>query len=71
MKLKELRLSAGKTVKDVAQKLNVTQRAISHYEYGSRRINIEQVLILAKLFDCSAEEVIEAQINSLKNPKGS
>lgn len=64
--LKELRLQAKKTCADVAQALGVTSQAITNYESGIRRINIEQVLILAKIFDVSAEEVIQAQLNSCK-----
>lgn len=64
--LKELRLQAKKNCADVAQALGVTSQAITNYESGIRRINIEQVLILAKIFDVSAEEVIQAQLNSCK-----
>ena len=69
MLLNELRQNAGYTVAAVAKELNVTLRAVFNYEHGLRRINIEQVLILAKLYDCSAEEIIEAQLNTLKNLK--
>lgn len=62
MTLKELRLSAGKSRKETAQHLNVTLTAVSNYESGIRKINIEQALKLAELFDVSVEEVIRAQI---------
>ena len=64
MTLKTLRQQSGKTVKEVAEKLCVTSRAVSRYEQGIRKISLDQVLILAELYDCTAEEVIKAQLNS-------
>ena len=62
--LKELRLQAKKTCAEVAQALGLTAQAITNYESGIRRINIEQVLTLAELYDVSEKEVIHAQLNS-------
>lgn len=62
--LKELRKQSGKRCGEVAQELGVTYQALCNYEAGIRRIGLEQVLILAKLYDCTAEDVIEAQLNS-------
>ena len=62
--LRELRERAGRSIADVAAALGVTQKAISNYECGIRSINIEQVLILAELFEEPAEEIIKAQLNS-------
>lgn len=72
--LRDLRESVKKTCAEVAQALGVTANAISNYECGIRRISLEQILILAKLYDVSAEEVIQAQLNScrcaqLNNPQ--
>lgn len=71
MTLRDLRIQSGKSVAEVATALNVTLRAVFNYEYGIRRISLEQVLILATLYDVSEKEVIEAQLNSQKNPKDS
>ncbi len=65
MTLKELRQQSGKTAKEVADKLGVSQRAMSHYECGTREIKLRHVLILAELYDCTEREVIEAQLNSI------
>ena len=62
--LRDLRLQSKKTCAEVAQALGVSPQAISNYESGIRHINIEQVLILAELFDTSEKEVILAQLNS-------
>ena len=63
MTLKTLRQQSGKTVKEVAEKLKVTSSAVFNYEAGLRSISIEQVLVLSELFDCTAEEVINAQLS--------
>ena len=63
-KLKDLRLQANKSVLEVANALSIANSSYYNYEQGIRRISLEQVLILAKLYDVSAEEVIEAQLNS-------
>ena len=65
MTLKELRRQSGKTAKEVADKLGVTERAVYNYESGTREIRLQHVLILAELYDCTEREVIEAQLNSI------
>lgn len=62
--LRTLRKQAKKTAAEVATVLGVVERAYYRYEKGTRRISLEQVLLLAKLYDCSAEEIILAQLNS-------
>ena len=62
--LRTLRKQAKKTATEVATVLGVTENAVYNYEKGYRRISLEQVLLLAKLYDVTAEEVIEAQLNS-------
>ena len=64
--LKDLRTQNKKTCVEVAQALGVTIQTLYRYEQGTRRISLEQVLILAQLYDVSAEEVIQAQLNSVK-----
>lgn len=64
MTLKQLRLSAGKSVKEVAEKLCVKISTYYNYEQGVRQINIRQVLLLSELFEEPAEEIIKAQLNS-------
>ena len=65
MTLKELRQQSGKTAKEAADKLGVSKSAMSHYECGTRKIDLEHVLILAELYDCTEREVIEAQLKSI------
>lgn len=65
MTLRELRKTAGLTAAAVAEKLGVTYNAVSNYEQGKRTINIQQALKLAKLYDVSTEEIIQAQLASI------
>ncbi len=67
MTLKELRVSAGKSCAEAAKELNVTVSAYSHYEQGSRRLNVEQILPLSKLYDVEAVEIVDAAIRTLNN----
>ena len=67
--LRDLREQSGKTVTMITSELNVAVSTYYNYEQGIRRINIDQVLILAKLYDCSAEEIIKAQLNSCQNAR--
>lgn len=66
MTLRELRQLSGKNVKDVASVLKITSQALSNYESGIRRIDIEKVLTLSELYEVSEGEIIRAQLNSLR-----
>lgn len=67
MTLKELREENNKSRAEVATALSVTVSALGHYEQGRRRIKLEDVLTLSKLYDCTAEEIIKAQLSSCQN----
>ena len=65
--LRELREQNKNTAAEDAEVLGVSKWSVFKYESGEREINIKQVLILAQLFDVSAEEIIKAQLNSCQN----
>ena len=62
--LRNLRMSSKKTCAEVAQALGVAVSSYYNYEQGTRSINLEQVLVLAELYDVSEKEIINAQLNS-------
>lgn len=64
MTLRELREQSGKSRAEVAKALGVAVRTLAHYENGTRWLKPEQILVLSRIFDDSAEEVITAQLNS-------
>lgn len=69
MTLRELRLQSKKNAAEVAAVLGVTRNAVSNYEQGIRQIDVRQVLALAELYDVTEREVIEAQIESVRERK--
>lgn len=62
--LRDLRRASKKTAAEVAEALGITIQAVYNYERGIRLIDIYSIIPLARLFDVTAEEIIEAQINS-------
>lgn len=65
-KIKNLRLSYGMSQKYVANYLNISQQAYGHYENFDRQPDIDTIFKLAKLFNVSLNELIEAD-GSLNN----
>lgn len=62
--LRELREQNDLTRADVAKALGVSVSAFSNYENGNRKISIEQVLVLAKIYGENSDAIIHAQLNS-------
>ena len=58
-KLKELRMAAGWTQAQLAEKANISQRAVSHWEQGLREPSWSNVLALADALGVSIEEFRE------------
>ena len=57
-RLKELRLERNMTQEDIAKKLNMSKMAVSHWEKGNSEPSIEQLKILAKLFDVTIDYLV-------------
>ena len=57
-KLRELRLTKGWTLKEVAAKIDMSLMAYAHYEHGDREPSIEVLRRLCILFDVSADYLI-------------
>ena len=57
-RLKLLRIEHGLKLKEVAEYMNVTIRAISRYEDGTREPSVEQIIKFCKLYDVSAEYLL-------------
>ena len=54
-KLKDLRKDYGYTQGEIAKKLNISQRAYSHYENGSREIPLELLIDICKIYEVSLD----------------
>lgn len=62
--LRDLRKASGKTAAEVAEYLKIPRSTCSNYEQGMRAIDIKLIILIAKFFDCSEQDIITAQINS-------
>ncbi len=58
-RIKLLRKARGLTQKDVADKLGITVGAYSHYEKGTREMDVKKVKALSKVFGISGDELID------------
>lgn len=57
-RFKELRTEKGVTQLEIAQKMNMSKMAISHWENGNSEPSIEQLKFLANFFDVSIDYLI-------------
>jgi len=55
---KELRLLEDKSQKELAEKLNVTQAAISHWEAGRKIPEVPMLITIAKYFKVSTDYLL-------------
>ena len=58
-RLKELREQKNITQIQLAELLNVTQSAVTKWETGESRPRAEKLSQLAKLFDCTVDELLK------------
>lgn len=59
MRLKELRLKAGITQNELAQKIGVTGQTLLNWENGIYEPKISQLITLANIFNVSVDYLIE------------
>lgn len=57
-KLKQARLSAGFTQKEVAQKLGKPQSFVSKVESGERRLDIAELKGMATIYKCKIGDLL-------------
>ena len=56
---KELRLKKGLTLREIAKDIGVTPAFIGQIESGKKKGSISTIISLAKLFNCSIDEMTE------------
>ena len=61
--MKEFRIKCGYSQKQLADKLFLSQRAISAYEKGDREPNFATIIKLAKILNCSVEDIVRCFAN--------
>ncbi|MCH5272748.1 MAG: helix-turn-helix transcriptional regulator [Lachnospiraceae bacterium] len=58
-RIKDLREDADLTQTQISQELNISQRAYSHYENGTRDIPTAILIALADYYDISIDYLLE------------
>ena len=62
-RIRQLRISATMTQKELADKLGVSQNAIYNWENGKREPNVETLEKIAKLFNITISQLLEQENN--------
>lgn len=57
-RIKNLREDHDLTQTKIADALNISQRAYSHYESGDRKIPLDILIVLADYYDCSIDYLL-------------
>ena len=57
-RLREARKAKGLTQEEAGKALGMLQTAYSRFERGVFQLNYEQIIILCRLFDCSADYLL-------------
>ena len=57
-RINNLREDNDLTQKKIADKLNISQRAYSHYENGSRSMPLNILVQLADIYNCSVDYLL-------------
>ena len=65
--LRDLRKQAGYSQQQMANKLHISQGAVSQWETGQTAPSAEQLVAIAQIFGISVDEVLE--VKEIKPPK--
>ena len=57
-RIRDLREDSDLSQTEIAQYLNISQRAYSHYEYGDRNIPIDILIMLANFYSTSIDYLV-------------
>lgn len=56
--LRELRLAAGLTQRQLAGALHVLERTVSYWEQGRQECDFDMLLAIARFFDVTTDELL-------------
>ena len=59
--IKDMRLQKGLLQKDIADKLNTTQRKISYWERGTVEPDLDTLIDIAEFFGVTVDELIKKE----------
>lgn len=61
-RIKAIRLKKGISQQELADKIGVTQSAVSHLEIGMRRLRLEPIIQIANAFEISVDELLGSSV---------
>ena len=67
--LKKLRKEKNMSQEELAEKLNVSRQSVSKWEMGSAYPEMDKILDLCKLFDVTIDELLNENIDAVKEEK--
>lgn len=67
LRLRDLRNLRGLTQRQIANGLGICPAAVAKWELGSNNITVTNLLALAKLLDCSLDQLVE--LSHKDNPR--
>lgn len=66
-RLKDLRISKGFTIKEIAQLLNLKERTYKSYENNEREPDSKILIKIADLFDVSIDYLLDFDVKAIQN----
>lgn len=67
--LRNLRIAAGLTQEQLAKKINLSKANVSKYEAGTVEPNLETLVLICKLFDVSADYMLNLDTDTKPTAK--
>ena len=65
-KLQKLRKEKGFSQEELADKLEVTRQSVSKWESGQTYPEMDKLLAICKIFNCTLEEITNDEIKEIK-----
>lgn len=59
--IRELRLKANMTQKELGEAAGISERTIGHYENSQRRIRLDTAIKIAEALEVNLDELMEAE----------
>ena len=70
-RLCELRKNKGMTQKELAQRLNVSDKTVSHWERGDSNPDLQLLTVIADIFGVTCDELLKSEITNLNKDNSS
>lgn len=68
-RLRRIRVNRGFTPAEVAKQLGCHKSNVSHFERGAQNPTIGQLRILARLYGCSIDQLLDGPLPLIEKPR--